>query len=66
KYPLACLDYLMSVYGEGLAVGYNIGCNHSGTVARSQLSAKAKSLNLQFYVGTFHGYALSGHQLIAW
>jgi predicted DNA-binding helix-hairpin-helix protein len=57
KYPLAGLSRLLQVYGKGLAVGYDIGCAHSGTVRRSSLGTVAEAAHLQFYVGAFHRYA---------
>ncbi|EJU03916.1 hypothetical protein DACRYDRAFT_49530, partial [Dacryopinax primogenitus] len=40
-----------------ISLGYNIGCKHSKTMARSSLGARAESLRVQFFVGAFHGYA---------
>ncbi|KZT58563.1 hypothetical protein CALCODRAFT_427763, partial [Calocera cornea HHB12733] len=57
KYPLACLSKIMDVYGTDLGVGYDIGCDHSKTVARSSLGTRASAERLRFYVGAFHGYA---------
>ncbi|KZO99457.1 hypothetical protein CALVIDRAFT_477266, partial [Calocera viscosa TUFC12733] len=57
KYPIACLHKLLHVYGPDLALGYDIGCEHSTTVARSSIGDLAKTQNLRFYVGAFHGYA---------
>ncbi|KZT55598.1 hypothetical protein CALCODRAFT_436979 [Calocera cornea HHB12733] len=31
KYPLAGVQQLLQVFGEGIPVGYNIGCDFSGT-----------------------------------
>ncbi|KZT50692.1 hypothetical protein CALCODRAFT_422850, partial [Calocera cornea HHB12733] len=57
KYPISCLRKLLQVYGSDLALGYDIGCAHSGTVSRSQIGSLAQSQKLRFYVGAFHGYA---------
>ncbi|EJU05441.1 hypothetical protein DACRYDRAFT_46219, partial [Dacryopinax primogenitus] len=40
-----------------LAVGYDIGCNHSKTLARSIIGQEAQEKNLKMYIGAFHGYA---------
>ncbi|EJU00005.1 hypothetical protein DACRYDRAFT_36742, partial [Dacryopinax primogenitus] len=40
-----------------VAVGYNIGCEHSKMVACSMLGACAEALSLWFFVGAFHRYA---------
>ncbi|EJU05631.1 hypothetical protein DACRYDRAFT_46829 [Dacryopinax primogenitus] len=56
KYSLACLNRLLNVYGQGLALGYDIGCKHSITVSRSSLRHQAKALGLQLYVSAFHSY----------
>ncbi|KZT61718.1 hypothetical protein CALCODRAFT_427313 [Calocera cornea HHB12733] len=57
KYLLACLNWLLNVYGDCLAVGYDIGCDFCGTVNRSQLGERSQALHTRFYVGAFHSYA---------
>ncbi|KZT50420.1 hypothetical protein CALCODRAFT_418002, partial [Calocera cornea HHB12733] len=57
KYPLAGVQRLLQVFGEGIAVGYDIGCDFSGTAMRSRLGKDIRALRLSFYVGAFHGYA---------
>ncbi|EJU00934.1 hypothetical protein DACRYDRAFT_39356, partial [Dacryopinax primogenitus] len=49
KYPVACLAKLMEVYGEGLAIGYNISCKH------------LKMLCVHYLIEAFHGYAHNQH-----
>ncbi|EJU03298.1 hypothetical protein DACRYDRAFT_39997, partial [Dacryopinax primogenitus] len=39
-----------------LAIGYDIGCDHSKTLATSILGQEAQEKNLKMYIGTFHGY----------
>ncbi|KZO93751.1 hypothetical protein CALVIDRAFT_485477, partial [Calocera viscosa TUFC12733] len=57
KYPLACISKLMDVHGHGLAMGYDIGCDHAKTIARSTLGEQAQKLDFRMFVGAFHGYA---------
>ncbi|EJT99537.1 hypothetical protein DACRYDRAFT_55466 [Dacryopinax primogenitus] len=55
KYPLACLAKLMEVYGEGLAISYDISCEHSKTVACTE------ELRVHYLIGAFHGYTHNWH-----
>lgn len=58
KYPLAITNKLIDVYGDGLCIGYDIGCAFSSTVDSSPLLVpKAKRSRLRFVVPTFHGHA---------
>ncbi|EUC59839.1 hypothetical protein RSOL_325570, partial [Rhizoctonia solani AG-3 Rhs1AP] len=58
KYALATIDRLISVFGNGILMGYDIGCTMKGTVARSQLlGPKAAKLQFDMCVGSFHGAA---------
>ncbi|KAJ3740656.1 hypothetical protein DFH05DRAFT_1537544 [Lentinula detonsa] len=59
KYPLAILNRLFEVIGEGIGMGYDIGCAFGTTVANSPLSEKAKHLRFTSLVGAFHGHAHS-------
>jgi len=57
KYPLTILDCILDVFGANVGIGYNIGCSFSKTVQSSSLTAQAATLNIQFAVPSFHGYA---------
>ncbi|KAJ3794127.1 hypothetical protein GGU11DRAFT_846356 [Lentinula aff. detonsa] len=59
KYPLAILNRLFEVIGEGIGMGYDIGCAFGTTVANSPLGEKAKHLRFTSLVGAFHGHAHS-------
>ncbi|CAE6430110.1 unnamed protein product [Rhizoctonia solani] len=58
KYALATINRLISTFGNGILMGYDIGCTMKGTVARSQLlGPKAAKLQFDMCVGSFHGAA---------
>ncbi|KAJ3780169.1 hypothetical protein GGU10DRAFT_397858 [Lentinula aff. detonsa] len=59
KYPLAILNHLFEVIGEGIGMGYDIGCAFGTTIANSPLGEKAKHLRFTSLVGAFHGHAHS-------
>jgi hypothetical protein len=44
-------------FGIDLGAGYNIGCGFNTTTKNSPMGEKAKTLNLKFLVGAFHGHA---------
>ncbi|KIJ30837.1 hypothetical protein M422DRAFT_234713 [Sphaerobolus stellatus SS14] len=67
KYGLAIVDKLIDVYGDGLCIGYDIGCAFASTVASSPLLApKALSSGLRFVVPTFHGHAHNRGCQLTW
>ncbi|KAI0038722.1 hypothetical protein FA95DRAFT_1613160 [Auriscalpium vulgare] len=57
KYALASLDWIMKIYGDDQAVGYDIGCSMTSTVKSTSLGPEASSRRLQLVVNAFHGYA---------
>jgi hypothetical protein len=57
KYPLATINKLLDVCGKGQAIGSDIGCQLSKTVAASSLREKAANSNLRLAVNAFHGHA---------
>ncbi|KDN43148.1 hypothetical protein RSAG8_06301, partial [Rhizoctonia solani AG-8 WAC10335] len=58
KYALATINRLISTFGNGILMGYDIGCTMKGTVARSQLlGPKAAKLQFDMCVGSSHGAA---------
>ncbi|CAE6404734.1 unnamed protein product, partial [Rhizoctonia solani] len=58
KYVLATISRLISAFGAGILMGYDIGCTTKGTVARSPLlGPKAAALQFDMCVGSFHGAA---------
>ncbi|KAJ3734941.1 hypothetical protein DFJ43DRAFT_1130337 [Lentinula guzmanii] len=59
KYPLAILNRLFEVIGEGIGMGYDIGCAFGTTVANSPLGEKVEHLRFTSLVGAFHGHAHS-------
>ncbi|KAJ4496536.1 hypothetical protein C8R41DRAFT_918347 [Lentinula lateritia] len=59
KYPLAILNKLLDVIGEGIGMGYDIGCSFGTTINKSPLGSKARSLRFASLVGAFHGHAHS-------
>ncbi|KAG8956492.1 hypothetical protein FRC03_010785 [Tulasnella sp. 419] len=57
KYPLATVAKLLELYGNGLGIGYDIGCSMSGTVDRSPLLGESfRQSGSQFAVPAFHGW----------
>jgi len=48
---------MLEVFGANLAVGYDIGCKFSTTLAQSPLGPLAKDNNHRCLVGAFHGHA---------
>lgn len=61
------MDKLIDTYGEGLCIGYDIGCVFSSTVASSpKLAPKASQSNVHFVVPTFHGHAHNCICQLAW
>ncbi|KIJ43203.1 hypothetical protein M422DRAFT_170101 [Sphaerobolus stellatus SS14] len=57
KYGLSIVDKLIDVYGDGLCIGYDIGCAFASTIASSPLSAlKALNSGVHFVVPTFQGH----------
>ncbi|TFK59525.1 hypothetical protein BDN72DRAFT_944548, partial [Pluteus cervinus] len=57
KYGLATVHCILDTYGAGQCLGYDIGCTHHKTVAKSPLNSQARELKLEFVVDLFHGYS---------
>ena len=57
KYPLAAVKALLDAFGFKIGGGYDIGCKFSITLAHSPLGRRAKALQYQALVGSFHGHA---------
>ncbi|KIK80742.1 hypothetical protein PAXRUDRAFT_157859 [Paxillus rubicundulus Ve08.2h10] len=57
KYPLATINKLLDMCGNNQAIGTDIGCQLSKTVAASSLCHKAKQCDLRLAVNAFHGHA---------
>ncbi|KAG2357099.1 hypothetical protein BDR07DRAFT_1231179, partial [Suillus spraguei] len=57
KYPLATINKLLDVFGENQAIGSDIGCSLSKTVAASSIRDKAFNRKLSLSVNAFHGHA---------
>ena len=48
---------MLDVFGEDLALGYDIGCRFQSTLKKSPLGRKAGEKNHTSLVGAFHGHA---------
>ena len=48
---------MLEVFGPDLALGYDIGCRFTTTLAKSPLGPKARANNHRCLVGAFHGHA---------
>ncbi|KAK1222478.1 hypothetical protein PQX77_014684 [Marasmius sp. AFHP31] len=58
KYPLAIVDALMRLYGDNLALGYDIMCAFYKTLQRSELlGSRVQKSRLVGVVPAFHGHA---------
>ncbi|KAG2042380.1 hypothetical protein BDR03DRAFT_1006782 [Suillus americanus] len=57
KYPLATINKLLDVFGDNQAIGSDIGCSLSKTVAASSIRDKAFNRKLSLSVNAFHGHA---------
>ena len=57
KYPLAVVEALLEAFGINIGGGYDIGCKFGITLSQSPLGRRAKDLNYQALVGSFHGHA---------
>ncbi|KAG2031021.1 hypothetical protein BDR03DRAFT_1016527 [Suillus americanus] len=57
KYPLATINKLLDVFGDNQAIGSDIGCSLSKTVAASPIQDKAFNRKLSLSVNAFHGHA---------
>ncbi|TFK58850.1 hypothetical protein BDN72DRAFT_781504, partial [Pluteus cervinus] len=69
KYGLAVVNSLLDTFGKDQLKGYDIGCAFEKTTDKSSIGPKARELNLQSVVDSFHGHAhnrpcqLSNHPL---
>ena len=57
KYPLAIVAKMLDVFGQDLALGYDIGCRFETTIRNSPLGPTAIAKNHRCLVGAFHGHA---------
>jgi len=57
KYPLATISKLISVHGNDQAIGSDIGCSLSATLAACSIAQTARAANMQLVVNAFHGHA---------
>ena len=48
---------MLDAFGINIGGGYDIGCKFGITLSRSPLGRRAKDLNYQTLVGSFHGHA---------
>jgi hypothetical protein len=66
KYPLAIVNYLLDMYGEDMALAYDIMCAFFKTLTRSSLGTKTVALRLRGVVPAFHGHAHNRECQIGW
>lgn len=57
KYPLAVTKKLLEVFGEDIALGYDIACSFMKTVWKSALAELARRLRLTGITPSFHGHS---------
>ncbi|KIK34196.1 hypothetical protein CY34DRAFT_98437 [Suillus luteus UH-Slu-Lm8-n1] len=57
KYPLATINKLINIFGHNQAIGSDIGCSLTKTVAASSIHDKAADHHLLLAVNAFHGHA---------
>ncbi|KAI6041722.1 hypothetical protein EDC04DRAFT_2565236, partial [Pisolithus marmoratus] len=57
KYPLATINKLISMHGNDQAIGSDIRCSLSTTLAVSSIAQMARAANVQLVMNTFHGHA---------
>ena len=57
KYPLATINKLIDVHSSDQAIGSDIGCSLSATLAASSIAQTAWAANVQLVVNAFHGHA---------
>lgn len=48
---------MLEVFGQDLALGYDIGCRFTSTLNKSPLGRRAQANNHTSLVGAFHGHA---------
>ncbi|KIM57629.1 hypothetical protein SCLCIDRAFT_57162, partial [Scleroderma citrinum Foug A] len=57
KYPLATINKLIDVHSNNQAIGSDIGCSLTATLAASSIAQTARAVNVQLVVNAFHGHA---------
>ncbi|KAF6763533.1 hypothetical protein DFP72DRAFT_800794 [Ephemerocybe angulata] len=57
KYPLSILNRALEVLGNGLLVGYDIGCAFEGTIKSTTLGTRFVESGSRCCVNAYHGYA---------
>ncbi|TFK61890.1 hypothetical protein BDN72DRAFT_777748 [Pluteus cervinus] len=57
KYGLAVVNSHLDTFGKSQLEGYDIGCAFQKTTDKSSIGPKARELNLQYVVDSFHGHA---------
>ncbi|KAG1764991.1 hypothetical protein EDD22DRAFT_978874 [Suillus occidentalis] len=57
KYPLATINKLIDIFGHNQAIGSDIGCSLTKTVAASSIRDKAADHHLLLAVNAFHAHA---------
>ncbi|EKM49342.1 uncharacterized protein PHACADRAFT_188921 [Phanerochaete carnosa HHB-10118-sp] len=66
KYPLAVIDWLLSVHGKQIGLGYDVGCDLHTTVMSSSLGERARKQELRLVVPAFHGHAHNRLCQLSW
>jgi len=57
KYPLACVEKMLTVFGKNQGGGFDTGCQFKTTLNNSTLGPQARQLNYKSLVDAFHGHA---------
>lgn len=57
KYSLAAVSQILDLCGNDQAIGHDIGCSSSVTIANSALGKRAQEAGLRVVVNAFHGFA---------
>lgn len=57
KYPLACIEKMLNVFGKNIGGGFDTGCQLDITIKNSALGPRAQELNYTSLVDGFHGHA---------
>jgi hypothetical protein len=57
KYPLACIEKMLNIFGADQGGGFDCGCQIETTLKNSALGDRAAALNFKCLVDAFHGHA---------
>jgi hypothetical protein len=57
KYPLACVERMLNVFGKNQDGGFDTGCQFETTLNNSSLGPQARDLKYTLLIDGFHGHA---------